>query len=203
MELHPGETVELLGRWHAGEEEALHRLIERYLPSVREHVHRLLGDELRAKHETVDFVQDALVEFLRYSPRFQVANARQFHRLIIRIIENVLRDRHDWYRRKRRAIEREQPLPESSILQIGGARSRTRPSAAAERNERQALVRLALELLRDTDREIIILREYDGLSYQEIAEKLGAQEPAVRMRMSRALSRLGEKMRELRDGEFL
>ena len=198
----PDETVELLGRWHAGEGEALHRLIERHLPDVREHVHRLLGNDLRRKDETGDFVQEAMLELLRYSPRFQVANGRQFHQLVIRIIENVLRDKHDWYRRKRRAMDRERPLPESSILQLGSTRSSRTPGAAAERHERQALVRLALELMGDADRQIIILREYDGLSYAEIAEKQGAQESAVRMRLSRALNRLGRKMRELSDGEI-
>jgi RNA polymerase sigma-70 factor (ECF subfamily) len=203
MQPSPDETVELLGRWHAGEDDALHRLIERHLPEVRQHVHRLLGDELRRKDETGDFVQDTMLELLRYSPRFQVENARQFHQLVIRIIENVLRDKHDWYRRKRRAIDKEQPLPQSSILQLGSTRASHTPGAVAERHERQALVRLALELLEDTDRQIIILREYDGLSYADLAEKLGVLEPAVRMRLSRALSRLGEKMRALRAGDML
>ena len=52
------------------------------------------------------------------------------------------------------------------------------------------------------NRQIIILREYDGLTYPEIASKLGINEAAVRMRLSRALNRLGRKMRELVDDQL-
>ena len=49
--------------------------------------------------------------------------------------------------------------------------------------------------------QVIILREYDGKSYADIAKRLGMQEPAVRRRFSRALHRLGKKMSQLRDEE--
>lgn len=195
---HPEEdTVHLLKRWNAGDQSAMHRLIERHLPRLRSHVQQRLGDKLRRKVDSGDVVQEAMLQFLCYSPRFQVENGKQFQGLMRRIVENVLRDQHDWYARKRRAMDRECPLPASSVLHLGTTRSVMRPSEAAEQNEKKALVRLSLELLRDIDREIIILREYDGLPFPEISERLGIKETAVRMRLSRALSRLGQKMGEL------
>lgn len=191
------ETVALLRRWHGGDHGALHALVERYLPRVRQYVHRRLGDGLRRKADSGDVVQDAMLEFLRYSPRFQVENGRQFEALVLRIVENVLRDQHDWYSRKRREMDRECSLPASSVLYLGSTPGSPRPSEAAQANEKQALVRLSLELLAAGDRQLIILREYDGLTYPEIASRLAINEAAVRMRLSRALRRLGQKMREL------
>ncbi|MBK9129684.1 MAG: sigma-70 family RNA polymerase sigma factor [Phycisphaerales bacterium] len=191
------DTVALLCRWHGGDHGALHVLVERYLPRVRQYVHRRLGDSLRRRADSGDVVQDAMLEFLRYSPRFQVENGRQFEALVLRIVDNVLRDQHDWYSRKRREIDRECSLPASSVLYLGSTSGSLRPSEAAQANEKQALVRLSLELLRAGDRQIIILREYDGLTYPEIASRLAINEAAVRMRLSRALRRLGQKMREM------
>jgi len=68
------ETPDLLRRWHAGDEEALGRLLERELPWVRRLVHRRLGPLLRRSGETQDFVQEAMVEVLRYGPRFTASN---------------------------------------------------------------------------------------------------------------------------------
>jgi RNA polymerase sigma-70 factor (ECF subfamily) len=193
----PPDTVTLLERWNTGDEEALGLLVDRYLPRVRRLVQLRMGQRLRQKAESGDVVQDAMLQFLRYSPRFQVSSGRQFAALVQRIVENVLRDRHDWYARRRREMDRECPLPASSVLQLTSSRTGPAPSEVALRHERQALVRLGLDLLRPADREVIVLREYDGLSFEEISAQLGIAEAAVRMRLSRALTRLGRNMRAL------
>ena len=169
---------------------------------VRGYVHQRLGDRLRRKAESGDFMQDAMLQFQRYSPRFQVESGEQFEALLWRIVENVLRDEHDWFKRKRREMDRECPLPASSVLHLGSSQVNSHPVAAAQQHEAQAMVRLALDLLSASDREIIILREYDGLSYAQIAERLEVKEPAVRVRLSRALNRLGTKMSKLYGNEL-
>ena len=60
------DTPDLLRRWHEGDEAALSRLLERELPWIRQLVHRRLGPLLRRSGETQDFVQEAMVEVLRY-----------------------------------------------------------------------------------------------------------------------------------------
>ena len=193
------DTVVLLKRWNRGDDEALNLLVQRHLPRVRKYVHQRLGNRLRQKDDTGDVVQDAMLQFLRYSPRFQVEDGRHFQALIRRIVENVLRDKHDWYARKRREMDRECALPASSVFYLGSSHAPPRPGEVAQQNEQHALVRLSLELLRGRDREIIILREYDGLSHTEIAQRLDMNEPAVRMRLSRALNRLGQRMSDILD----
>ena len=62
----------------------------------------------------------------------------------------------------------------------------------AERNQ----VREALMELKEPSREVIVLREYDGRSYEEIAEIVGSNEAAVRKRYSRALAELGRALKK-------
>jgi RNA polymerase sigma-70 factor (ECF subfamily) len=190
--------ADLLRGWHAGVPGALEALIRLELPWIREHVHHRLGDLLRARGETADYVHDALVEVLRYAPRFVTADRARFRSLLARIIENVLRDRHDWYTAKRRALCRERPLPSGSVLDLDLRHdSVTRPSQEAVRHEREAMVRLALELLDPDDRKVILLRQWDELPFAEIAAQTGFTEDAARMRFRRALPKLAEKVAEL------
>lgn len=188
------ETLDLLRRWHGGENAALDELVRRNLSAIREEARRRLGPSLRRRGETVDYVQDALVELLRYGPRFMPESGRQFRALVAKIIVNVLRDKHDFHSAKRRAISVEQPLGDSLIC-IGS------PSVTARRAETEALIRLALELLEPDDRNVIVLREYDGLTFDEIGDRLGIAESTVRLRFTKAMPRLRTAVRQIASGD--
>ena len=195
------ETLDLLQRWQAGDRAALDALIQRDLPWIRARVHHRLGALLRARGETEDYVQEAMLEVLHYGPKFASESLHRFRALLARIIENMLRDRNDWYRAKRRTISREQPLPSDSILDLDRPdRSVTRPSVDAGRRETESLVRLALELLEPDDRKVLLLRQWDELSFPEIATQMGIAPDAVRMRFRRALPKLAQKVAALRLG---
>ncbi|MFG0317500.1 MAG: RNA polymerase sigma factor [Planctomycetota bacterium JB042] len=194
-----GDTRELLARWHAGDEEALATLVERHRDWIESRVRRRLGAALRAKDETQDVVQDAVLELLRYAPRFAARHGGTFRRLVARIVENVLRDRSDWFTARRRAMSRERPLAADSVLWIDppvGAPARPDDRAAAD--EAAARMRLALELLGEEDRRVVVLRDWDGLEFARIGERTGARADAVRMRYHRALLKLAELVDRLR-----
>jgi RNA polymerase sigma-70 factor (ECF subfamily) len=196
------ETVLLLRRWHAGDRGALDLLLERDLAWVRERVRRRLGPLLRAKAQTDDFVQDAVVEVLRYAPRFEVADRSQFRALLARIVENVLRDEHDRFSAKRRAIRRELPFPAGEEDRGPADDSSLRPSRLAEREEWESCIRFALALLDQEDREVVLLREWDGRAFREIGEALGVSEDAARMRFHRGVARLAGQVQRLRGGKI-
>jgi RNA polymerase sigma-70 factor, ECF subfamily len=196
------ETLRLLVAWHAGDRGALQELIARDLPWIEQHVRRRLGPLLRARGDTQDYVQDAMIEVLQYGPRFVSTSQSRFRNLIARIIENTLRDRHDWYKAKRRALSRERPMPADSVLDLDNPElSVTRPSEHAQRHERDALVRLALELLDPEDRKVILLRQWNEMSFPDVGAELGISADSARMRFTRALPRLGQKVVELRSGK--
>jgi RNA polymerase sigma-70 factor (ECF subfamily) len=197
------DTVELLRKWHQGDRKALDRLVERDLPWIEARVRYRLGPHLRAKAETADFVQDTLAEVLAYAPRFVLASRAQFRALVARILENVLRDQNDRFRACRRALHRERPLPPDTQLALDAPRDPvTRPSEAAQEREWEGWVRLALELLDPPDRDLIILKQWDALSFVEIGNALGVSEDAARMRYHRALARLAGEIQALRSGKL-
>lgn len=197
------ETTLLLRRWNGGDEAALQTLLELHLPWIRSQVSQRLGGLLRAKEETTDVVQDALIEFLRYGPRFEVANEAHLRYLLGRIAENILRDRHDFYTRRRRQASRERPLPEDSVLSLDPSGPEVgQPSDDLERKQWQAWVRLALELMEPADREVIVLRQWDELEFSEIAKRTGGSADGARMRFQRALPKLALRIQRLQRGEL-
>jgi len=192
-------TQELLQNWHQGDPAALDELLRRHLPWIRRRVSERLGPVLRSKAETQDFVQEALLQVLRYGPRFLLGSDAGFRKLVARIIENMLRDQHDWYSAHRRAVSRERPLPASSVLCLDGPVQRvTPPRELAQRHEWQAQVRLALELLSPDERRVLLWREWEHRSFGEIGAALGLTEDAARMRCNRALLRLSAMVEQLR-----
>ena len=191
----------LLQRWHAGDEAALSELVERELPWLRQHVERRLGEFLGQRGEASDYLHDALLDFLRDGPRFQVRDESQLRALLGQVIENTLRDKHDWFRAKRRSLRPTVDLPGDSVLDLqSGALQSSTPSRAADRDERRAWVRLALELLEPEDRKLILARDYEERSFGEIGAELGLQPDAARMRWNRAVARLGQVLLRLRAG---
>ena len=66
------------------------------------------------------------------------------------------------------------------------------PAEAATMHELQARFETAIEQLGEADQEIIIMRHFEHLSNQEVAETLGLTEPAASMRYLRAIRRLRE-----------
>ncbi len=199
----PNETVMLLQRWFAGESNALDALIERDLPWIEDRVRSRLGPLLRSRGEVEDFVQDAMIEVLRYGPRFSLSNRRQFRGLLARLIENTIRDRAKYYAAQRRDAGRERRLPTAGVADLDRPqREVTRPSVAVDRDEEVAWLELALGLLGSEDRQVLRLRQWEGLSFAEIGERLGLLGNTARVRFARALPKLGKLVVQLRRGEL-
>jgi RNA polymerase sigma-70 factor (ECF subfamily) len=193
-------TLRLLRRWNSGDEAALGELLERHLDWVATYVHKRLGPALRSRDETVDFVQESMLDFLRAGPRVEVSDESAFRKLLARIAENNIRDRRRYHDRAKRGGGRVADGGASdSVLDLDVRRDVTRPSQHAQRAEHADLVRLALELLDPQDREVIQLRQFDELSFAEIGERMAIREDAARMRFQRALPRLAEKVAQLRE----
>jgi len=196
-------TPVLLDRWHSGDEHALGALVALHLPWLRDHVKHRLGGFLRQHAEADDYVQDAVLDFIRDAPRFQVRDGMHLRGLLARVVENTLRDRNDWFRAKRRDFSRNAPLPTDSVLLLDPKLQRsTTPSRDATKTEVRDWVRLALELLDPEDRKILVAREYEDRSFVAIGDEIGMTANAVRMRWQRAVARLSEVMLELRAGRL-
>lgn len=197
------ETLLNLHLWHSGDSKGLETLIARHLPWIRRHVRNRMGPLLRKKANTVDYVQDVMVEFLRYGPKVLISDENHFRALMVRIVENTLREKHDWFTARRRAISKERPLPKETVLYLEAPKRRDKtPSVELQRQEQEAWIRLGMELLDPQDQKILILQKWDNLSFVEIGEQLGISPDAARKRHNRAVDRLSEKVVFLRKGDL-
>jgi len=194
------DTAQLLGRWRNGDRTAFDAILKDALPWLTAHVDRRLGEGLRSHAELEDFVQDALVEFLTYGPNFEVSSRALLYALLKRIAENVLRDKNDYYGAQRRRRSAEVPLPSDSVLRLDPPIVTVQtPSGEMRRNEEEARLRLALELLEPSERQILVMREWENLTFARIGAEIGISEPAARMRSHRAMLRLSEIVHRLEE----
>jgi RNA polymerase sigma factor (sigma-70 family) len=144
-----------------------------------------------------------MIQFLQYGPRFTLSDDARFRALMLKIVENTLRNQHDRFTARRREIARERPLPPDTVLPLDPPEGEVNtPSQSVERRENEAWIRMGMEFLDPKDRELIVLRQWDKLTFVEIGERLGITETAARLRHRRTVSRLGEKVWALRSGKL-
>src|SRR5262249_47859390 len=98
----------------------------------------------------------------------------------------------------RRAVGREMALPDRSSLALARwlTAAGATPSCQLHRDELVRRVRQALDRLPDVDREILLMRTFEGLSYDEVSSLLGIEPTAARKRHGRAVLRLHQLLAE-------
>jgi RNA polymerase sigma-70 factor (ECF subfamily) len=191
-------TCALLEQARHGDRDALDRLLARYRPDLQAFVDHHLDPRLRARVDPSDVVQEAQLEVVRRLDDFLRRRPMPFHLWVRKTAyERLLNLRRD-HQRARRSVAREVPLPERSSLLlvrplVHGGPSPSRPAAAREFAER---VRQAVAGLAEADREILLMRHAEELSYEEIACLLEVTPAAARKRYGRALIRLQKALAE-------
>ena len=184
------ELIEEVRRAAAGDRAATERLVAAYMGRVREHVSRRVGARLRQRLETEDILQSSLALAVRDLEGKDLAfeGERPFVAWLLKITERKIQMAARHHKAGKRALDREVPLEEPER----GEAARTSPSQVAVRHERAERVRAALEGLDHADRLLIEMRVMEGVTFHEIAERLGApSEDAIRQRYVRLLARVG------------
>jgi RNA polymerase sigma-70 factor (ECF subfamily) len=163
-----------------------------------------IDQRLQRRIDVSDVVQEVLVEVHRRLADYLSNPGMAFHLWIRQIAKDRIIDAHRRHRvSAKRSVDREQALAvqagkDQSTMDLVGQlcdRSLT-PAAAAAQREIAAQVEATIQDLPDNDREIILMRHYEQLSNQEVAEVLGLNEPAASMRYLRALRRLRELLNQ-------
>lgn len=171
----------LIDLFRVGEVGAFEELYRRHHPVVLRRLTRLCGNAAIAEELT----QEA---FLRAAQRITVSGELRFRAWVIRIGTNLGIDHL-------RALRRH---PADSIDDILGTRpSRALPSGDTEgdveRREHARFVIDVLNRLRPRHRQVLVLREIEGLDYRTIAERLGVSTSAVETLLFRARGRFREE----------
>jgi RNA polymerase sigma-70 factor (ECF subfamily) len=164
-----------------------------------------LDQRLAQRVDVSDIIQDVLIEANRRLVEYVNSPTIPFHLWIRQIAKDRIIDAHRRHRMSaKRSIDREQgPIGfssnEQSTIELanqfrdGGLT----PAAAATQKELAQHMEMAIAQLKDGDREIILMRHYEQLNNQEIAQSLGLTEPAASMRYLRAIKRLREVIESL------
>lgn len=166
------------------EPEALEALFEYGFDRIYALAARLLGDRAAAQ----DAIQEVFLKVYRSAHR--IDPDRDPLPWLRQIAVNVCRDR--WRSAGGGVRGASVSLDANPGLDATLPSPAPDPEADALAAERAALVRGAIDELPDQLREVVILRDWEGLDHDTIAALLGASGAAVRKRYSRALARLGE-----------
>lgn len=194
-------THRLVQAAQAGDRQALEVLLLRYQERVRRIVRIRLGPVLRQQLESGDVLQQVLLDAFRSLDRYEPRDEAGFLAWLSGIVEHRLRDAADYHGADKRDAARVRPLDASGSVSPADALvdGGTTPPESAARSEAAQRLDACLSALPDAERELIVLRDYIGLSWGEIAERTGAPSPdAARMRHASVLIDLGRRLRSVR-----
>jgi RNA polymerase sigma-70 factor, ECF subfamily len=195
----PVETQRLLGKARAGDRAAVDELFARHRPYLRRLVQVRLDPQLRPRVDASDVVQEAQLEAARRLQNYLQEPALPF-RLWLRQLayERLLMLRRFHLGAARRSRDREVALPERSSLLLARQLLATgsTPSQRLDRQELSRRVRQAVAQLQAIDREVLVMRTFEELSYEEVGYLLGVDPATARKRHGRALLRLHKALSE-------
>ena len=181
----PGaETSELFLETRRGAPGAADAFYERCARKLLPLIRLRMGRSLRAEIDSRDVLQSVM---LKAVPRLdQVEDPRTVMAWLARIAENEIRDQADYRQRQMRDAARRAPLEDAAAVPAPIRQALSQAIA----NEQLARVEDALESMSPAEREIIVLRKLEELTFAEIGRRLGKSEDACRMAFARAMAAL-------------
>jgi RNA polymerase sigma-70 factor (ECF subfamily) len=187
------KTRHLVALAQDGGESALNQLCNVYGERVRRIVRLRMGKELRVKLDSMDVVQEALFSALEGIGDFTYRNEGDFLRWLSTIAQNALRGNLDKLHAAKRDIRKEvrldnyRPTTGAGFVGTPGPIEATTPSVIMSRKEDLDKLENAIDELKPEYRKVIVLAKIDGLSYNQIGERLGKSADAVGHLLSRAM----------------
>jgi RNA polymerase sigma-70 factor (ECF subfamily) len=184
-----GRESTLVARCAEGDQAACAELVAEHQRMVYQLAFHLLGD----RDEALDLSQDVFMRVFRTLPQFR--GRSQLRTWIYRIVVNQARNRQRWWRRRHRANQ----ISLDQHLETHGEPSgnpQVAPDSVLAQKQLASRLRRALGALPFDQRSVVVLREIDGLSYEEIAFSLGVTLGTVKSRLTRARRALRDVLQE-------
>ena len=176
---------ELVARLIGGDSESFNELILRWERPIYALAYRTIGREEDAR----DVCQETFLRAFRALPGFR--GQAKFSSWLYRIALNLCRD---WMRRERRA-RLVQPPEDVDLMELAVA---AEPSESIEelvsRKDQARVVERAMAILSEEQRTAIVLKEYHGLTFQEIADVVGCPLSTVKTRLYQGLTVLRREL---------
>ena len=192
------DTWDLVRKAQTGDDDSLNRLFDRYYDRVRRSVHARLNWKLRARLDTSDILQSAFAKAFQNFSRFEMRHEASLLHWLAEYAQHQVNDEAD----KANADKRREPAPPLRLDDSNDGRGRVelpspgrRPSEIAAAAEDRVAVAACLEELPVHYRRVIVLRDYDGLDWFEVARVMQKNsDSAVRELHRRALLELAHRM---------
>ena len=163
-----------------GDDQACTRLVTDHQRMVFQLALHLLGDPQEAQ----DLTQEVFLKVFRTLPQFRGQST--LRTWIYRIVVNQASNRQRWWRRRKKS--QQVALDEHAAMhgELPEVRNFAMPDRVLQQREVAGRVWQALDALPFDQRAVIVLREIDGLSYEEIATSLNVAVGTVKSRLARA-----------------
>ncbi|MBI1932192.1 MAG: sigma-70 family RNA polymerase sigma factor [Ignavibacteriales bacterium] len=171
--------------------EAYETLVNRFKDPLTNYVYRFLGD----KDLCTDIVQDTMIKFYLHKDSYK--SFAKFSTWIYTIAGNLARN--ELKRRKRRQIFSLDNDDDEKKIQIED-NSFVSPERATDSEMKGEIIQKALLKVKPVYREVVILRDIDGLSYEEIAEITNLSIGTVKSRINRGRRHLQELLKNIYSG---
>lgn len=170
----------------AGDEKAFERLVTQYERPIVRFLYRYLGNSEEAK----EICQEVFIKVFRGISSFQ--NQCSLKTWIYRITLNtVLNEKRRWYQRLKDRFVGLETVTRTHWDSIPD------PELSLTMSERCRQVTMALKKLRADHRAILVLRDLEGLRYQEIADALGLALGTVKSRLARARQEMKDAIQDI------
>lgn len=194
----------LLDRARQGDAAAVEELMTECREPLRRAVDLRLDPQLVRREDPSDIVQKVLLDAHRRLQDYLKDPKMPFGLWLRHMAQDRIIDAHRRHREAdRRSIDREQPqqppawVEQSSVMLVAQLADRElTPASAAIRHELQQRLQQVLAEMDELDREVILMRYYEQMSNQDVAEALNLTEAAASMRHLRALRRLKDAFTE-------
>lgn len=170
--------IELVTRAQNGDRNAFSELVRTHAQSVMSVVYRMCGDMQVAEDAAQETFIQAWIKLSTYRPKSSLRN--WFFRIAVNTAIDMLR--------------KEKRIIPNAVEDLALMDSQPGPEAMLMNGERTEFVRKAVIDLPDASRSVLVLREYEGLSYQEIAKTLDIPVGTVMSRLNYARKLLKEKL---------
>ncbi len=186
----------LIKRLKARDERAFREFVELHQDRVYNLIYRLLGD----REEARDVSQEVFVTVFKSIQSFR--GDSRLSTWLYRVSANHAKNRIKYLRR--RAADRKQSLDDTfeSDMNLGGHTQPPRPDGLAIGHELERIVQRALASLDEDHRVVIVLRDVEHLSYDEVAEITGLTMGTVKSRLHRARTALRDAVAKLEKGRL-
>ncbi len=168
--------------------EAFEILMRRYKNPLMNYVYRFLGDY----EACTDIIQETFIKLYRYKDLY--SSIAKFSTWIYTIAGNLARTEYR-KRKKRRILSIDALTEKDEGFDIPD--ERYRPDIETDNDIKDEIIQKALLKVSDTYREAVILRDIQGMSYEEIAEITKTNEGTVKSRINRGRAQLQKLLKDI------